>query len=391
MTESSGPEEPAGSSPAPPGSAARELASLGHYARVTVTVLAVVAVALLAYRARGVLILVLSGFLIAAGLDPLVAAVARRGLRRGLAVALVFGAGLLATALFVVLALAPAIGQFAQVVTALPGQLQELGERLQGSGPISDWLAREDIREQAQTLLDRVPALLASSVGALFGAVTAVIGLIFAGFTVAALSVYFLLALPRIRRFAAAALGDPERAAVMSDALGRVGGYITGQLAICLLHGVCSYIVFVILDLPYAALLAVTVAILDAVPQVGALLGALVALVFAVPLGIVTSVAVVVYFVVYQQLENYVVAPRVFSRAVELSPLAVFVAVLVGATLTGLVGAVAALPVTAAGKVVLRYVFRDRLARIEASAHGVDPEPGVTAAGADDGPAITVA
>ena len=116
----------------------------------------------------------------------------------------------------------------------------------------------------------------------------------------------------------------------MSDALGRVGGYITGQLAVCLLHGVCSYVVFLIIDLPYAALLAVTVAILDAVPQVGALLGALVALVFAVPLGLVTTVVVVVYFVVYQQVENYVVAPRVFSRAVELSPLAVFVAVLRG-------------------------------------------------------------
>lgn len=358
---------------------ARELPSMGHYARVTVTVIVVVALALLAYRARGVLILVLAGFLIAAGLDPMVAAIERRGLRRGAAVAVVFGGGVIAMVAFIVLALGPAIGQFAQVVTELPGQLQELGQRLQGSGPLGDWLAREDIREQAQSLLDRVPTLLASSVGALFGAVAAVIGVIFGLLTVAALSVYFLLALPRMRRFAAGALGSSERAAVMSDALGRVGGYITGQLAVCLLHGVCSYVVFLIIGLPFAALLAVSVAILDAVPQVGALLGALVALVFAVPLGLVTTLVVIVYFVVYQQIENYVVAPRVFSRAVELSPLAVFVAVLLGATTIGLLGAVAALPVTAAAKVVLRYVFRDRLAQIEAVAGRADGSAGADA------------
>jgi predicted PurR-regulated permease PerM len=192
-----------------------------------------------------------------------------------------------------------------------------------------------------------------------------VLGAVFTAFTIGAITVYLMLALPRIKAFAGRALADDERVGVFSEALRRIGGYVTGQLGICACAGVAAGIIFVILDMPYAALLALIVAVLDAVPQVGATIGAIIATLVALTVSIGTAVAVVVFFVVYQQIENYVVAPRVFAYAVSLTPITVFLAVLLGGTVGGFVGAVIALPVAASLKVIMQYVFRARLTQIE--------------------------
>jgi predicted PurR-regulated permease PerM len=158
----------------------------------------------------------------------------------------------------------------------------------------------------------------------------------------------------------------------MNESLARIGGYVTGQIIVSLTAGITSGVVLGLLGVPYAPVLGVVVAFFDAVPQVGASIAAVlctaVALTESLALGIVT----LLFMLGYQQFENYVLAPRVFSRSVDLSPVAVFIAVLVGASALGPVGALTALPVAAALKVVLSYVFRDRLERIESS--DIDPD-----------------
>ncbi|HEU0214727.1 MAG TPA: AI-2E family transporter [Jiangellaceae bacterium] len=343
---------------------ARDLPPMGHYARAAAVVVGVVALALLAWATRGVLLMIFGGFLLAAGLDPLVRSLERRGLRRGWAVFFVVLAILAVVIAFVIVALRPAIAQAAEFVLAIPDLLEQLSVRFGGSD-FATYLASPEFAAQVRSAIDNIVEFAAQGVSVVVGVLSGIAGIVFTAFTIGAITVYLMLALPRIKSFAGRALGEEERVGVFSEALNRIGGYVTGQLGICACAGIAAGIVFVILDMPYAALLALVVAVLDAVPQVGATIGAIIASVVALTVSIGTMVAVIVFFVIYQQIENYVIVPRVFAYAVSLTPITVFLAVLLGGTVGGFVGAIVALPVAASLKVIVQYVFRSRLAQIE--------------------------
>jgi predicted PurR-regulated permease PerM len=139
-----------------------------------------------------------------------------------------------------------------------------------------------------------------------------------------------------------------------------VGGYVTGNLLISLIAAVSSAIVLFVLGSDYAIALAVVVAILDLVPLAGATLAAIiVSVVVFIELGWVKGVIIAVFFVIYQQLENHVLQPLIYGRTVQLSPLIVLVAVLIGAELAGILGALAAIPIAgiiqAIGRELVRY------------------------------------
>jgi predicted PurR-regulated permease PerM len=143
----------------------------------------------------------------------------------------------------------------------------------------------------------------------------------------------------------------------MFDAIGySTGNYVRGALLQATIAGITAFIVLQILGVPYAAALAVIVFVLDLIPLVGATLGAVI-------VGIVTLVAAdfpidlivwVIYSVIYQQVENNVIQPRIQSRAVQLEPFLVVVSVLFGATLFGVVGALLSVPVAAAIQILVR-------------------------------------
>jgi predicted PurR-regulated permease PerM len=142
-----------------------------------------------------------------------------------------------------------------------------------------------------------------------------------------------------------------------------VGGYVTGNLLISLIAGGSITIVLLIVGVPYAVALGLIVAFLDLIPLAGATIAGVivgvVAFIHSVPAGIV----VVVFFIVYQQLENHFLQPVIYGRTVQLSPLAVIVSVLVGAELAGILGALAAIPVAGAIQVILRDVLAHRADR----------------------------
>jgi len=342
----------------------RDLPPMSHYARAAAVVIGVIALALLAWTTRGVLLMIFGGFLLAAGLDPMVRNLERRGMRRGSAVFLVVVVIVTGLIAFVVVALRPAIVQAAEFLLAIPDLLAQLAERF-GDSNLADYLASPEFADEVRGAIDSIVGFAAEGVGAVLGVLSGAAGAVFTAFTVGAITVYLMLALPRIKAFGGRALGDEQRVGVFSEALRRIGGYVTGQLGICACAGVTSGIVFLLLDMPFPALLALIVAVLDAVPQVGATIGAIIATIAALTVGVGTAVVVVVFFVIYQQLENYVIAPRVFASAVSLTPMSVFLAVLFGGAVGGLLGAVIALPVAASLTVIFQYVFRDQLAQIE--------------------------
>jgi predicted PurR-regulated permease PerM len=147
---------------------------------------------------------------------------------------------------------------------------------------------------------------------------------------------------------------------IADEALRRVGGYVLGNLATSVVAGVTTLIFLEILRVPYAVALALFVAVLDLVPLVGATIAAVivsaVALFHSLPVGIAT----IIFFVIYQQFENYVLVPRIMKRTAEVSPLATVVAALIGGTLLGIVGALLAIPVAAAIQIVVDEVVVPR-------------------------------
>jgi predicted PurR-regulated permease PerM len=150
----------------------------------------------------------------------------------------------------------------------------------------------------------------------------------------------------------------PRWRRVGHDIYRTVGGYVTGNIVISLIAGATITVVLLIMSVPYAVALGLLVAVLDLIPLAGATIAGIVvvgvAFLHSVPAGIV----VLVFFVVYQQLENHWLQPVIYGRTVQLSPLMVLVSVLVGAELGGILGALAAIPVAGS----IQVIVRDQLA-----------------------------
>jgi predicted PurR-regulated permease PerM len=146
---------------------------------------------------------------------------------------------------------------------------------------------------------------------------------------------------------------QPRWRKVGDDIYRTVGGYVTGNLLISLVAGGLTTIVLLILGVPYAVALGLIVAILDLIPLAGATIAAIligiVAFLHSIPAGII----VIVFFIVYQQVENHVLQPVVYGRTVQLSPLAVLISILIGAELAGILGALAAIPVAGSIQVLI--------------------------------------
>ncbi|TMK32931.1 MAG: AI-2E family transporter [Actinobacteria bacterium] len=150
--------------------------------------------------------------------------------------------------------------------------------------------------------------------------------------------------------------------AVGHDIYRTVGGYVTGNLLISLIAGVSTAIVLLIMGVPYWVALGLIVGILDLIPLAGATIAGIIIAVVAFLHSIPAGIVVVVFFVVYQQVENHLLQPVVYGRTVQLSPLVVLISVLIGAELAGVLGALAAIPVAGTLQVILVDFLRSRRA-----------------------------
>lgn len=360
MTAPDGPEKVAGGPAWPP---------MFYIAKATATVLGVIGLALLVSEVRSVMASIFLGFFFAAGLEPFVRKLEGRGVRRGEAVLLLVFGFFVSLALIIWLMIVPAVEEASDFVANIPDLLNDLNERGEGREILGVQLDDPEVQRKIQEQVDKIPSILAASLGTVYGILGGIVTAVFGIVTVFALTIYFMMAMPRLHSFAARALRDPEKVRVLDDSLDRIGGYVTGQLVISLTAGIFSGAVLSILGVPYSMILGLAMAFFVAVPQIGATIGAILCTLVALTESWHLALAVFIILLAYQQVENYFLAPRVFSRAVDLSPIAVFIAVLVGAGVAGAIGALTALPVTAALKVVFRYVFRNQLGRIDSEAY----------------------
>jgi predicted PurR-regulated permease PerM len=311
-------------------------------------------------NAAGVLVLIFIAMFLAIALNPAILQLQRWGMRRGLAVLIMaFGLVLLfCGGLFAVVP--PLVSQSVEFAEKLPGFVEDLKR----NGTLNDLNERYDIIDRVQSAV--TSQNIARALGGVLGGASLVFGTVFRVLTVFVLTLYFMVAFERIKQGAYRLVPASRRdrvARLGDEILGKVGAYMVGALAIALLAGVTTFIFLMILGVAYPFALAFVVAICDLIPQIGATLGAVVVSIVGLATSLPIGLTCVVFFIIYQQLENYVIYPKVMRRSVQVSDVAAIVAALLGVSLLGVIGALVAIPAVAAIQLIGREVLLPRQER----------------------------
>lgn len=360
--------------------------------RVLVLALAFLAVIALLWMARDSVRPFVVGLLLVYLLDPPVKWLARRGLPRVLAIAIVYVVAIVALLEFFALTLTPLINELVAFLDDLPGLLTQLQGQLER---VTEVYARLQLPDEVR---DWVDGLVASStegegaasfdpsifLGVLTGAGSILGGLF--GYVILPVWVFFLLkdrvtltrtfdrSLPEAWRF--------DVWAVLRITQRVFGQWVRGQLLLGITVGIFTFVGLLLLSVTidpvfgrYAVLLSVTAGILELVPIIGPIIAAVPAVLLAATAGVEAVIAALVLYTLVQQVENNLLVPKIQGDAVELHPAAVIFAIIVGGALAGLLGAILALPMTAAFRDVVRYLFRrlspDAGDRLAASLQGL--------------------
>ncbi|GAA4060039.1 AI-2E family transporter [Nonomuraea soli] len=322
-------------------------------------VLTAIAIGQMVIHSLSVIILIVVAMFLAIGLNPAVEALQRRGLARRWAISIVFASVIVLFALFGLAIVPPVSRELTAFIQALPGYLTEL----QQNPTVQQLDAEYGIIQQAISFV--ASQLGPTLAGGILNAGVEVLGGVFNGLTLLVLMLYFLGSLHSTKQYLLKLVPASRRyrtESITDQILSGIGGYVAGNILISVIAGVVSWIFLHFAGVKYALALALVVAVLDLIPLVGATIGAavvtLVALLQSLPLGL----ACLVFFVVYQQVENYLIYPRVMTRSVNVTPAVTVIAALIGGALLGIVGALLAIPVAAAIALIIRELVHPRQA-----------------------------
>lgn len=306
-----------------------------------------------------ILVYIVLAMFLAVGLDPLVRVLERRRVKRPGAIAIVFGGFALLFAAFLIWVLPPVLAQIGEFVAAIPAAIAGV--------PESDWFQALDADAQAAVLaaLDELAHWIASpaTLGALGGGILAVgvafVGGISASFIVVALTLYFLSSLSSMKK-AFYALAPARNRARLEDLTERitasVGGALIGSVTLSSLNAATVFLLHVLIGLPFPALMAVIAFVITLIP----LFGSVIFLVIGTGVALFSSpTQALIFFIaylVYIQLESYVISPRVMNKAIAIPAALVLIGAMVGGALMGVIGVLVALPVMASILLIIREV-----------------------------------
>jgi predicted PurR-regulated permease PerM len=319
--------------------------------------------------ARHVISWIFIALFLALALNPAVDRLERRLKRRGLATGVVYIATLLALVGIGLLFIPTLVHQVNDFAGKVPDYLHDITK---GKGRLGFLQTKYHLVDKARKALQEGGASkLFGLSGPALALARGVVNAVLATVTIAFLTLFMLLEGRKWLNAFFSLLRPASRRrwqAVGHDIYRTVGGYVTGNLLISLIAGTLTTLVLLITGVPYAVALGLIVAILDLIPLAGATIAAIivgaVAFIHSVPAGII----VIVFFVVYQQVENHILQPIVYGRTVQLSPLVVLISVLIGAQLAGVLGALAAIPVAGSLQVVFLDWLRNRRGEAPAGA-----------------------
>jgi predicted PurR-regulated permease PerM len=300
-------------------------------------------------------------------------------MKRGFAITLVYLGLLLVPIGIGALIIPPLVTQTNNLIQDLPQYAQEAQEFVEGNERLRSLEADYNITGRLQEQAETLPARIGDAANVLTNIGLGVVNSLFSLFTILVLTA-FLLGSGRTWVQRAIDLRPPRHAARIRSAtnnMGKaVGAYVGGVLAQATVAAVSAYIVLIILDVPFAAALAIIIFFADLIPLVGATIGAVLVGVVTVFADFPTATIVwVIYSIIYQQVENTLIQPQIQKRAVNVHPFIVLVAVLFGSSLLGVLGALVAIPVAASVQIAIRewWDYRHDQRHMELTAGAVPP------------------
>ena len=313
-------------------------------------------VAIAARQAESAITLVLIATFLAIGLNPIVELLISRGWKRGWAVLLVALIVLAVVSVVVFVLVSLLRNQILSFIDDAPHLLNDLKKHKS--------IAKLDQKYHIISSLEAKiedPNFAEKTFGGLFNVGLSVFEAVGETVVVFVLTLYFLSALPKLKRgvYSLAPASRRARVGQLGDEiLRRVGRYVIGAFLVALLAGTVSAIFLLIVGLgQYALPLAVMVALLDLVPLVGSLLGAGIVSVVGLANSLPIGIACIIFYLIYETLEGYVIYPRVMRSSVDVPEYVTIVAVLIGGSVAGVLGALLALPIAAAGLLLVREVW----------------------------------
>ena len=344
----------------------RDPASPRSILRVVVVVVACALALYLVYLLRTPL-----GWIVLASFIAIVAAapvnILNRRMRRGFAIVIVYAGIILVPVGLLAILIPPFVGAVVDLGGHLPGYVRDLERTLNENDQLRELNRKFDLTTKLQEQAQKLTGELPSAAGGVADVGASVVSSLFALFTVMVLSIFMVA---RGRSWVDAAI--KTRPAHHRQSLRRavdhiaeaVASYVGGALIQATIAGVSAFIVLEILGIPAPLALAVVVAVLDLVPLIGATLGAAVVLIVTFFADFpVDSIVWAAFAIAYQQFENYVVQPRIQSRAVALDPFIVVIAAIFGGTLFGVIGALLAIPTAAVIQISVREYLAYRRVR----------------------------
>src|SRR3954464_2865007 len=344
--------------------------------RTLLTLLAFGGVVALAILSLGTLLSIFVAAVLALGLDPVVARMVVRGWGRGRAAVAVFAALFAGVVAIVVVTAGPVWDEIQDFVRALPGYWDDITNLPAFQDAASSSGAHDQVQKWLQSLVSALPdaaSTLLGAAGGVFGSILSLVTLTF-------LALFLLMERPTITDwlfgFTAPAVEARWRP-VVEDSIGNVSSTLIGNLAVSLVAATVAGLSAYAFGLPFPLVLALITGFLDLIPQVGATVAGVILVLAGLTVSTPVAIAMAVIQIIYQQVENYIVYPIVYRRAVELSGFTTIVAVLIAGSLLGVVGAILAVPFAAVIKVVLREAGRPRRERMAAlrEAQGVATAP----------------
>ena len=310
----------------------------------------------LVYRLRTIIAwLVVAAFIAACASGPV--NVLQRRMRRGLAIALVYFVIILAPLIVLLLLVVPLIEQTVRLVNNLPEYVADLKQTIQDNSQLREFNDKYDVTTKLEDVASNAASSLDDAALTLADVGASLISSVFAIVTILVLSMFMVA---RGRQWFEAFLEKrPEHEALALRRAGdraadAVSSYVAGALFQATVAGITAFVMLTILGIPSALTLALIIAVLDLIPLVGATLGAVMVGVVILFSGSPADVIIwAIFAIVYQQFENYVIQPRIQSRAVSIDPFIVVIAALVGGSLLGILGALLAIPAAATIQIVV--------------------------------------
>lgn len=312
--------------------------------------------------ASQVFVLILVALFLATGLNPAVEAIRRRGASRTTAVAIIFISVLSLVGIFLALVVPPLVRQTTHLIEIAPSLLQDLKNN-PTIADLNSHYAFIDTLQKKLTSITSDGTLIITAFGGVIGVGKTVLSGTFTGLTILVLTLYFITSLPE-----ATAIGlklvpasrRPRVALLVDAVIARVGAFVGSQILISFFASIFVTILSLILGLPSPIAIGIIVFICGLVPLIGHFLGCGIVTLIAATQSVAIGIIAFVSYVVYVQIENYVVTPKIMKRTLALPGAVTIIAALIGTSLLGLVGGLLAVPVAASVILILEEVVFPR-------------------------------